>query len=118
MKYRLKLVKALSYSGIISATRENPVVIVEDETVANEAVATGYFELIKDKEDDVPPILPDDETSDFDFDEISSMSISKLKNFAEEHDIDISGKTKKADILEVISVALGGSYTMLDLQEK
>ena len=117
MKYRLKLVKALSYSGIISATRENPVVIVEDETAANEAVATGYFELIKDKEDDVPPILPDDETSDFDF-EISSMSISELKNFAKEHDIDISGKTKKADILEVISVALGGSYTMLDLQEK
>lgn len=119
MSYKLKLIKALSYSGIISATSNNPFVIVDNEDIAKKAVDTGYFELVSKTNGDIPYTLSDDdETSELDFDEISSMSISELKDFAAKHEIDLSGKNKKADILEAISVALGGSYTMIELQGK
>lgn len=44
--YRVKLIKGISYDGIISATIANPVVEVEDKATADAAIATGYFELV------------------------------------------------------------------------
>ena len=43
MSYHLKLVKALSYYGLVEATREHPDVYVEDEATAKAALASGYF---------------------------------------------------------------------------
>ncbi len=43
--YHLKLIKALSYSGIVTATQKRPDVFTKDKTIADKAVATGYFKL-------------------------------------------------------------------------
>ena len=55
MKYHLKLKKALSYNGVVSATRKNPDVYTEDKATAEAAVATGYFDLVEYIEDDPNP---------------------------------------------------------------
>lgn len=125
---KLKLIKGLSYygsveGGTVSATAKSPVVSVPDADVAR-LLATGYFAL----ESETPDMeVPDEETPDMDttdllegeidFEELSSMKISDLQSFADEHGIDISGRTKKTEILETISVALGGSQAMIDLQK-
>ena len=41
MSYHLKLVKALSYYGPVKATKEHPDVFVEDEAIAQAAVASS-----------------------------------------------------------------------------
>ena len=46
------------------------------------------------------------------------MTKAELLKYAEENDIDVEGCKTKADILEVISAANGGSYTMMELQEE
>lgn len=43
--YHLKLIKALSYSGIVTATQKRPDVFTEDKAIADKAVATGYFKI-------------------------------------------------------------------------
>lgn len=62
--FHIRLIKARSYSGVVSATREKPDVYLNDEATAIAAVATGYFELVKSGgvlesaitlTDDVPP---------------------------------------------------------------
>lgn len=45
--YRLKLIKALSYSGIVTATKTKPFVIVPEKEQAEYLVSTGYFELVE-----------------------------------------------------------------------
>ena len=47
--YHLKLKKALSYTGIVSATKKKPDVFVKQEKIAKAAIATGYFELIEEE---------------------------------------------------------------------
>lgn len=54
----------------------------------------------------------------FDAEELAAMSDEELKTFAEEKEIDITNCESREDILEAISVALGGSYTMLDLMRQ
>lgn len=48
--YHLKLKKALSYTGIVSATKKKPDVFVKQEKIAKAALATGYFELIEQEQ--------------------------------------------------------------------
>ena len=47
--YHLRLIKALSYTGLVSATQKNPDTFTEDKAIADGAVASGYFTLIKDE---------------------------------------------------------------------
>lgn len=51
-----------------------------------------------------------------DYDALSKMSKAELTAYAQERDIDISKCKTKSDILTAISVACGGSPTMIDLQ--
>ena len=51
MAYRLKLIKALSYTGVVSATKSNPYVEVTDKKAVAKAIATGYFESVTE---DIP----------------------------------------------------------------
>lgn len=44
MEHRLRLVKGLSYSGAVCATRNDPYVVVEDGERYRAAMASGYFE--------------------------------------------------------------------------
>ncbi len=54
--FKLKLKNALSFSGIVSADEKNPFVEVKTKGEADEAAATGYFDIVeqpkpkKDKE--------------------------------------------------------------------
>lgn len=51
----------------------------------------------------------------FDAEKLAAMTDEELAAFVKEHDIDLTGCQTREDVLEAISVALGGSYTMLDL---
>lgn len=145
MQYHLRLVKALSYDGTIHATREHPDAYTEDEAVAESALASGYFELVEITQseeeedaqgDDIPDgvvVHEEDAQEDAqdeddgeelqtestpDFDTLSTMTKAELIAFAKERDIDVSRCRTKDDILGAISVAYGGSYTVIDLQHE
>lgn len=49
---------------------------------------------------------------------LAAMTDEELTAFAKEHDIDLDGCDTREDKLEAISVAQGGSYTMLDLMRQ
>ena len=128
MQYHLRLVKALSYDGTIHATREHPDAYTEDEAVAESALASGYFELVEitqtEAEEDAQGEEDGDEEegpsmeSTPDFETLATMTKAELTAFAKERDIDVSRCRTKDDILGAISVAYGGSYTMMELQHE
>lgn len=121
MSYHLKLTKALSYCGVVTATRQHPDVIVEDKATADAAVATGYFKLVDSEES---PAAPEDNTPRKTLEE---MTVSELESYAAYHDVSLKGISKKADIIAKLKEELGeeetenevdyGSPTMQDLQE-
>lgn len=122
---KLKLIKAKSYlggvkGGTITATAKNPIVDVPEEDVER-LLATGYFGVVEG-ENNADGGKADnggdnDGKTPFDAEELAEMSIPELREFAKEREINLEGLTKKADILEAISKALGGSQTMVDIQE-
>ncbi|MBQ3160560.1 MAG: Rho termination factor N-terminal domain-containing protein [Oscillospiraceae bacterium] len=132
---KIKLIKGRSYlgetkDGTIKATLKKPVVSVSEEE-AKRLISTGYFALTKDADDksgnngeenggeSTGDNNKDGELfeGEIDSETLEAMNINELRAFASEHGIDLSGKSRKAEILEAISVALGGSLTMLDIQE-
>lgn len=54
----------------------------------------------------------------FDADALAAMSDAELEALVNEKRIDLTGCQTREDVLEAISVALGGSYTMLDLMRE
>lgn len=133
--YHLKLCKALSYTGVVRATKEEPDVFVEDKAIADKAVASGYFKLLVEKEaqEDIISAANEDEEGEsqeatetdaiaasedgVDYEALSKKTKAELLAYANANGIDVSKCNNKADILEAISVANGGSPTMIDLQE-
>lgn len=123
---KLKLIKAKSYfggvkGGTILATAKNPVVDVPEED-AERLLSTGYFGVAEGENNTDGGEAGnggDNEGGEnlFDAEELAEMSIPELREFAKEREIDLEGLTKKADILEAISKALGGSQTMMDIQK-
>lgn len=132
--YHLKLIKALSYTGIVKATRKTPDVFVEDKATADTAVATGYFELVGEVEDkaDAGEV---EQTAHLDREQLEGMKFDDLKRMATDMGIVIKGLKSKNDIVEAIvavevvpgpevdeeenEVDYGeGSPTMIELQEK
>jgi len=110
--YTLKLIKGLSYSGVVKASQKHPYVQTEDEATANAAVASGYFELVGGLPEPEPP--PDDDVPDYAA--LASMTKAELEAYAKAEEIDLAGAKTKADILQVISASYGGSYTMMEIQ--
>ena len=45
--YKVKLIKGLSYTGAVHATKDEPYVTVEDEATANALVSSGYFKIVE-----------------------------------------------------------------------
>lgn len=123
---KLKLIKAKSYlggvkGGTITATAKNPIVDVPEEDVKR-LLSTGYFGIVEgeDNADGGKADNGGDNDGDktpFDAEELAEMSIPELREFAKEREINLEGLTRKADILEAISKELGGSQTMMDIQE-
>ena len=142
--YKLKLVKALSYSGIVNASTEHPYVETIDPAIAEAAVATGYFKLISDTSSSVPetPSEPEPEEDDSlftDDDEetpsepepeedgkaLEDMTVAELETFATYNNISLKGCKNKAAKVEKLMTELGiqfgqkvtyGSPTMVDLE--
>lgn len=124
--YHLRLIKALSYSGIVRATRKNPDVYTDDKAIADMAVASGYFALVAELEvpnaetekpsEDVPPA--DAGAAPPDYESLSKQTKAELAEYAGSHGISLNGCRTKSDILEAISAAHGGSYTMMELQKE
>lgn len=118
--YKLKLIKGRSYRGAVTATQENPYVVTDSEEVAQAAITTGYFELCPSEQgepDTEPDTEPDDDTEP-DYEALAKMTKAELERYAAEHDISLDGRNTKADMLEAISVAHGGSPTMIELQRE
>lgn len=96
--YRVKLIKGLSYTGAIHATKAKPFVDVEDKNVADAAVASGYFELVDAADEtNVETATPAED--------LTKMTVPQLEAYAADRGIDLSGKTKKADIIKAIEAA-------------
>lgn len=117
---KLKLKNVRSYTGAVKATHDKPYVEVETDEEAKALVATGYFDICassiipytdgaekRDESDTIP-----------NYDVLTEMTKAELIVYAEENGIDVSNCKTKADILKTISVANGGSSTMIDLQEQ
>ena len=122
MAYRLKLIKALSYTGVVSATKSNPYVEVTDKKAVAKAIATGYFESVTE---DIPTHKTDDDKRGK---KLREMSVSELETLASYKGVNIKGINKKADIIKKITEELPkdetegeviyGSPTMTALQEE
>lgn len=88
--YHLKLMKALSFTGIVTATKENPDVYVEDKAIADAAVATGYFKLVEQVE------------AHLDGGQFDRWSFEEVKRLAADMGIDTAGLSSKEDYIEAI----------------
>lgn len=119
--YHLKLMKGMSFTGIVEATKDKPDVFTEDKATAESAVATGYFELVKqeEQEDDGATTQKEGKTLD-------EMTVSELETLASYHDVSLKGLSKKADMISKLKEELGeektdgiveyGSPTIVQLQ--
>ena len=120
--YHLKLIKALSYTGIVTATNKTPDVFVEDKAIADKAVATGYFKLVEDVEE-----TPDDGEEEKRGKTLEEMTVSELETYAAYKGVSLKGISKMADIISKLKEELGteetenevdyGSPTMTELQQ-
>ena len=129
--YHLRLIKALSYTGLVSATQKNPATFTEDKAIADDAVASGYFTLIEDEAEE-------EQEAKYHLDkaQLDEMKFDDLKKLAVDMGIDITGIKKKADLVDAIAAVEvepgepvddenevdysedAGSPTMIELQEK
>ena len=122
MSYHLKLKKALSYCGVIEATKQHPDVFVADKAIAEAALASGYFYLIPDTEETI-----EDEKL-YLKKTLEKMTIPELETFAAYKGISLKGINKKTDIIAELKKELPpqetenkvdyGSPTMTELQEQ
>lgn len=88
--YHLKLMKALSFTGIVTATKENPDVYVEDKAIADRAVATGYFKLVESEE------------AHLDGGQFEGWSFDEVKRLTADMGIDPACLSSKEDYVEAI----------------
>mgnify|MGYP000008978044 FL=1 len=130
--YHLRLIKALSYTGLVSATQKNPDTFTEDKAIADDAVASGYFTLIEDEAEE------EQQEAKYHLDkaQLDEMKFDDLKKLAVDMGIDITGIKKKADLVDAIAAVEvepgepvddenevdyggdAGSPTMIELQEQ
>lgn len=141
--YHLRLIKALSYSGVVEATKQHPDVFVKDQATADAAVATGYFQLVgagleSDDEEDNGEMQPNGEKDNGpelggreeqpNGKKLEDMTVTELESFAAYKGVSLKGVTKKVDIISKLKGELGdeeldgeveyGSPTMQDLMEQ
>lgn len=102
----LRLIKALSYTGIVEATKDQPDVFVEDKATADIAVASGYFELVGESGDTQTP--PEAEEPGKTLEE---MTVSELETFATYKGVSLKGISKKADIIKKLREELSVEET-------
>lgn len=106
--FKLKLIKGLSYSGIVSATAKNPYVTVDNEETALAAVETGYFKIVECSEN-----IPDGNNGENSGGENKAgnkdwkkLNKDDLIAFADEHNIDVSSCKNQDERIAIIEAAL------------
>lgn len=117
--YHLRLVKGMSYLGAVTATKKNPDVYVESAETADNLVDSGYFKYVgqtddeKSQEEDISGAetkvgFVEKETADDEVvkpsekEKLSEMNMDDLKGYAKVYGIDLSGCSKKAEIIQRI----------------
>ena len=120
----LKLLKGYAYYGEISATAADPYVTVEDEAIAERAVASGYFEIAAGK----PEAEAATVTPAYSGKTLEEMTVSELETFATYKGIKLKNARSKSAILaklraelpeeELIGDIEYGSPTIVELQEE
>lgn len=112
--YHLKLIKGLSYNGVVSATKDHPDVFVENEKKYRRAMASGYFEEITDvetpeKDTDAKHDAEEEKTEHSEPkggpDALEDMNVTELKAYAALNGIDITELKKKGEIVDAIRAA-------------
>lgn len=110
--FKLKLVKGLSYSGIVSATAKDPFVTVDSEETALAAVETGYFEIVERSEN-----IPDGKNGESNSGENKDwkkLNKDELIAFANEHNIDVSSCKNQDERIAIIEAALANDDGGID----
>ncbi len=114
--YKLKLIKGLSYSGVVKATKKAPYVETDDEATAALAVASGYFTLVASAP------VPDADNEDMDHieDDENQVSISDFVGTGDPTDdqsdsnaIDETIEDDTDDTVETDDEALAPDYEAL-----
>lgn len=125
----LRLIKGLSYDGVVRASAAHPDVFVDDPEKYTALLESGYFEALPDAhtvtgflgemDEEQLDKLADDMGVDttgkdkaevvaavaeepVEAPDISKMKLDELKEFAEDNGIDLTGCTTKASILQKI----------------
>lgn len=121
--YKIRLIKGASYTdGRITATKAKPEVLVDDLATAEHYQKTGFFATVGEEAPGAGHIAEDDDLfGDFAGDEDESgddvedetkasllttlglMNVNDLKAYAKQRGIDISGITKKDELVEHIA---------------
>lgn len=103
--YHLKLIKSLSYTGVVTATKKNPDAFVEDKATADTLVATGYFKLVGEAEN-TPGGAADTSAATvghLDEAELAEMKFDDLKRLAADMGVDTKGLKSKVDYAKAIA---------------
>lgn len=133
MRYHLRLKKALSYKGVVEATKAKPDVFVEDKSIADAAVASGYFTLLS-ADEAVEGTIEKTVSGHLTKEQLNEMTVPNLKKLAEDMGIDTTGLKSKNSYVEAIAATAveatsegtpegvidygEGSPTMVELQNQ
>lgn len=119
MTYHLRLKNAMSYTGVVNATREEPDVFTADEAIKAAALRSGYFDLVDvlaeqdtaaPADADTIPLTPAGEQADdgntpatLDRAYLESLSFAELKRLANDMDVPVTKTTKKAELIDTLA---------------
>lgn len=125
MTYHLKLKKAMSYHGVVTATRKAPDVFTEDKKVAEAAVATGYFDLVTDEDTHHPTDVNTNMVKGhLDADQlVQEYKLDELKDLAAKLEVDTTGLRTKEDYAKAIAAVeceapANGEVTEVDFSKE
>lgn len=110
---KVKLIRALSYDGVVKATKKNPIVDGLDEETAKAAIATGYFEEVPEEvqesasNEKIKSEDPDNKSGSPDSKEktvktLDEMNTKELEAYATEKGYDLAGLSSKKEKYEFI----------------
>lgn len=119
MTYHLRLKNAMSYTGVVNATREEPDAFTADEAIKAAALRSGYFDLVDvlaeqdtaaPADADTIPLTPagkqaaDGSTSaTLDRAYLESLSFAELKRLANDMGVPVTKTTKKAELIDALA---------------
>ena len=109
----LRLIKGLSYDGVVRASAAHPDVFVDDPEKYTALLESGYFEALPDAHTvtghldtdflgEMAEVVAAVAEEPVEVPDISKMKLDELKEFAEDNGIDLTGCTTKASILQKI----------------